>query len=1096
MFGAFRRATVIAVFLSIALVGISGSPSLARALASSPTAALSFDEGKGEFARDSAGNHDAAIHGAEWTEAGKYGSALQFDGENDILTIPDSNDLDFTEGFTLEAWVRPEATHPWATLFAKEDPSGELPYSFLLYAQNPGEVPSAYLTSVEAAETGVNGSAPLPLNTWTHVALTSDNEHSRLYIDGKLDETGSALPLLISNGALQIGGNEIWGEHFEGKIDEVRLYSEALGEAGIEEDESAPIGLAAAPEPTAALSFDEGKGEFARDSAGSHDGRIHGAAWAEAGKYGSALEFDGENDILTIPDSNDLDFTEGFTLEAWVRPDGPHEWDSVITKETSSGFFGYQLYAQGGGEAPVGYVAEEDAEKYTGIAGPEALPSEAWSHLALTSDGEEMRLYVDGKLAEAVPSLPAEASDGALQIGGNEVFGEHFDGRIDEVRLYGQVLGAGDIAEGRDTAIEAAPAPKPTAALSFDEGEGEVAHDSVEEHDGTIHGAEWTEEGKYGSALEFDGENDLLTIPDSDDLDFTEGFTLEAWVRPDEEHNWASVIAKEDSGEGLPFGYLLYGQGGGEAPAAYIAKDEAAYNNITGESPLPQEAWSHLALTSDGDEMRLYVDGELVDTEDSVAVKKTDGALQIGGNEVFGEHFDGRIDEVRLYDAVLGKDEIEEDRDTEIKHVAAGYTDPPLKLGLKSENLMDVAGLVAENSPRAVPSVEPSGVVDDWYTAEWDVSTSFDLPTSAELHSELDSLLADTGTWDWAAAPELTLGAGAGWVGWEVGSAIWGVFFDEDSPEGESESFLADHWYVAPPGHMVLSDLTGNAYTPAAWGLATGDTGRVTDTGACEIEIFGGGSPIYAPGWNGASFCGVSKYRNYVLWEPFEVVKCGEIRICPDIEPLLYDGLNQPEVPTAEELQDGVEVRLDGVAYPVLNRFINHELEPQNYPDPRVRKRKENHRCDRSDGAKYQNPEGNSSPEPFAKYYETPFDITVRPEGFESTSIYLHYGLTSWIPSKRPEETPWYVDSWDGWGYRHIVAKHGWSPLDKVETALALEGDLSPSEGKNGNFVYELPDLAEGLGGVACTRVVVVDFDADETDPAPRGIVTSFNKVG
>jgi hypothetical protein len=43
-----------------------------------------------------------------------------------------------------------------------------------------------------------------------------------------------------------------------------------------------------------------------RDSAGNHDGRIHGTSWTEEGKDGSALEFDGEEDILTIPASKDL----------------------------------------------------------------------------------------------------------------------------------------------------------------------------------------------------------------------------------------------------------------------------------------------------------------------------------------------------------------------------------------------------------------------------------------------------------------------------------------------------------------------------------------------------------------------------------------------------------------------------------------------------------------------------------------------------------------------------------------------------------------------------------------------------------------------
>ena len=35
-------------------------------------------------------------------------------------------------------------------------------------------------------------------------------------------------PLVTSTGVLRIGGNNVWGEFFAGRIDEVRLYNRAL----------------------------------------------------------------------------------------------------------------------------------------------------------------------------------------------------------------------------------------------------------------------------------------------------------------------------------------------------------------------------------------------------------------------------------------------------------------------------------------------------------------------------------------------------------------------------------------------------------------------------------------------------------------------------------------------------------------------------------------------------------------------------------------------------------------------------------------------------------------------------------------------------
>ena len=93
--------------LTVVLFALAAIVAAPPASAAEPVAALSFDEGKGSTARDSANLHDATIHGAEWTE-GKYGSALEFNGEGDYLSIPDSDDLDFTNEFTLEAWVKPQ----------------------------------------------------------------------------------------------------------------------------------------------------------------------------------------------------------------------------------------------------------------------------------------------------------------------------------------------------------------------------------------------------------------------------------------------------------------------------------------------------------------------------------------------------------------------------------------------------------------------------------------------------------------------------------------------------------------------------------------------------------------------------------------------------------------------------------------------------------------------------------------------------------------------------------------------------------------------------------------------------------------------------
>jgi hypothetical protein len=48
-------------------------------------------------------------------------------------------------------------------------------------------------------------------------------------------------PLVSSTGALQIGGNSIWGERFRGMIDEVRVYDVALDPTQIQTDMVTPV---------------------------------------------------------------------------------------------------------------------------------------------------------------------------------------------------------------------------------------------------------------------------------------------------------------------------------------------------------------------------------------------------------------------------------------------------------------------------------------------------------------------------------------------------------------------------------------------------------------------------------------------------------------------------------------------------------------------------------------------------------------------------------------------------------------------------------------------------------------------------------------
>ncbi|HYH54218.1 MAG TPA: LamG domain-containing protein, partial [Solirubrobacterales bacterium] len=174
-----------------------------------------------------------------------------------------------------------------------------------------------------------------------------------------------------------------------------------------------------------------------------------------------------------------------------------------------------------------------------------------------------------------------------------------------------------------------------------------------------IEGATWFDNGRYGKALSFDGADDCVTVADSPELQLTEEFTLQAWVKPRGEVKSDPIIFKET--EGL-FSYSLgLGLASSGKVEAYIGEEEEGHTLVVSPEPLAANVWAHVAVTYDGSHMRLYLDGELIDTNPTaVANMPSSGPLQIGCADIFNEHFQGLIDEPRLYNRALGAGELQQ----------------------------------------------------------------------------------------------------------------------------------------------------------------------------------------------------------------------------------------------------------------------------------------------------------------------------------------------------------------------------------------------------------------------------------------------------
>ena len=195
-----------------------------------------------------------------------------------------------------------------------------------------------------------DGPRPDSIDRWSHLAVTYDGRRVRLYVNGnEVSSLATSGRILRTSGPLWIGGNEPYGEFFQGDIDDVRVYDQALARSELPAEMSTPLGPAGiAPRSglVAAYEFDAESGRRATDASGrGNTGSIIGAAWTSHGRFGDALRFDGAGEMVRIPASTSLDLEDTMTLAGWVRPLASQTgWRTVIHRQTDA----YFLTAGGG----------------------------------------------------------------------------------------------------------------------------------------------------------------------------------------------------------------------------------------------------------------------------------------------------------------------------------------------------------------------------------------------------------------------------------------------------------------------------------------------------------------------------------------------------------------------------------------------------------------------------------------------------------------------------------------------------------------------------------------------------------------------------
>jgi len=641
--------------------------------------------------------------------------ALSFNGKNAWVEIPASDTLMLPE-YTIEMWIRPapakEQGYDWVQIFGIDTLKGGLQRNYYMEINPKG---SFYVHQYKDAKDGNSGPPRTPEGSvkwqqWQHVAITNDGVTAKTFIDGKEVASGAVNgQLAVLKDTVYVGkipGSDT-KKFFKGEIAEIRIWKAARTSDDIQEtmrefldgDEKNLVSL---------YRFDADTGAKAVDICGRNHGTIKNASFVDSDLLMlDGLEFDGQS-YIEIPDSESLRIGP-YTVEAWIKPYTPAENVAALVAKLGgipdpaalaaaqkaasrtpwAGIFGktgrnYTLILHRNGFLHHRFHTGKGTNDGAPNTADNVIDWNNWNHIAITNDGKTAKTYLNGvKLVEGpVEGNGLVVDKGAIAIGRTaDTAPETFVGQIGEIRLWSGARSPEEIAANAGKRLDGKTANL-VGLWRMTDVDGDKLLDVCGRNPGKLNmkpkRATTATTTLAHDGLVFNGTSDYALIESSDKFK-SDKYTIETWIRPEQEltSSWQ----------------CLWGAGGA-GPKLYVSKDGLVSYRYTANvteiviekkkvgmitTAVPKTTtsvkaqvlntdngqvrfgeWNHIAVTSDGGTITIFVNGV------SRATAKLSGALvteaaavNIGRSEDGSQaFFRGSIDDIRYWSAARSAEQI------------------------------------------------------------------------------------------------------------------------------------------------------------------------------------------------------------------------------------------------------------------------------------------------------------------------------------------------------------------------------------------------------------------------------------------------------